>query len=287
MILVTGATGHLGGAAIDFLLKKVPANTLAALVRTADKGQDLAQKGIALRIGNYHDRASLATAFAGIDALLFISSGDTNDRVTQHLNVVKAAAEAGVSFIAYTGVAATKTEGSVFQWFLDDHFKTDQAIRDSGMRYALLHHTLYGDFLPAFTGEKAADTGIHLPAGTGKVPYAARIDMAEAAANVLTGDTSESREYIIGAGTAYSFSDVAEQLAALSGQPVAYTDIPEAAFHTFLESISLPPDVIALSAGFVAAIKAGELDTPADDLEKLLGRKPKGLAEIVKEAYGL
>jgi len=58
MILVTGATGQLGSATINFLLKKVPATEIAALVRDEAKAADLKAKGVEIRIGNYDDKAS-------------------------------------------------------------------------------------------------------------------------------------------------------------------------------------------------------------------------------------
>ena len=53
MILITGATGHLGKATIDFLLKKgISANNIAALVRDEAKAADLKALGITLRKGD-------------------------------------------------------------------------------------------------------------------------------------------------------------------------------------------------------------------------------------------
>ena len=103
MILITGATGHLGKATIDFLLKKgVSATNIVALVRDEAKAADLKALGVGLRKGDYNDAASLETAFQGIDKLLLVSSSDINDRTAQHLNAVNAAKKAGVKHIIYT-----------------------------------------------------------------------------------------------------------------------------------------------------------------------------------------
>ncbi len=55
MILVTGATGHLGTAVIETLLKKESANNIAAFVRNESKAADLKEKGVSIRVGNYDD----------------------------------------------------------------------------------------------------------------------------------------------------------------------------------------------------------------------------------------
>jgi uncharacterized protein YbjT (DUF2867 family) len=46
MILVTGATGHLGSAIINYLLKKLSASQIAALVRDVSKAAGLKEKGV-------------------------------------------------------------------------------------------------------------------------------------------------------------------------------------------------------------------------------------------------
>lgn len=76
MILVTGATGHLGTAVIRQLLKKTPANKIAAFARDAGKAADLKEKGVDIRVGSYDDAASLDKALRGIEKVLVIAGTD-------------------------------------------------------------------------------------------------------------------------------------------------------------------------------------------------------------------
>src|SRR5688500_17019474 len=130
MILVTAATGHLGTATIDYLLqKKVPASQIAGLVRDEKKAAGLAAKGISLRIGDYHDAASLQAAFKGIDTLVFISSGSLQDRVAQHKNVVDAAKASGVQHIIYTSVLKASEKLKFVPGI--DHYHTENFLKES------------------------------------------------------------------------------------------------------------------------------------------------------------
>ena len=108
-IVITGATGQLGGLAIQSLVgKKVPANQIVAVVRNVEKASALAELGIELRLGDYNDQASLEKAFAGASKLLFFPSPDAHDetlRMAQHTNVVNAAKTAQVGHILYYGFA--------------------------------------------------------------------------------------------------------------------------------------------------------------------------------------
>src|SRR5215217_4037784 len=111
-ILVTGATGQLGKAAVSELLQKVDANNISVLVRDPQKAEDLKEKGINVIKGDYNDYASLVAAFKGVNKLYFVSSSDVMKRFAQHQNVVKAAGEAGVGHIIYTSAQRKSEDGT-------------------------------------------------------------------------------------------------------------------------------------------------------------------------------
>jgi NAD(P)H dehydrogenase (quinone) len=105
MILVTGATGHLGNAVIQSLVKKgVPAHEITALVRDENKAVHLKDQGIQMRVGNYNDYDSLKEALRGVDKLLLISSNELADSLIQQKDVINAAKENGVQYIVYTSM---------------------------------------------------------------------------------------------------------------------------------------------------------------------------------------
>ena len=88
-LLVTGATGQLGSLVIEALLKTTQAAEIAGMVRQGKDGAEaravrLREQGVQTRSADYDDPASLRSAFAGVERLLFISSSATEGRVTQH-----------------------------------------------------------------------------------------------------------------------------------------------------------------------------------------------------------
>jgi NAD(P)H dehydrogenase (quinone) len=66
-ILVTGATGRLGGQVVEFLLRRIAAANIVALARDPAKLQPLAEKGVDIRVEDYLDAGSLERAFSGVD----------------------------------------------------------------------------------------------------------------------------------------------------------------------------------------------------------------------------
>ena len=287
MILITGATGHFGRATIDFLLKKnIPPNNIVGMVRHIEKAGDLKTKGIGLRVGDYDDYSGLLSAFKGIDRLLLISGSDIMNRSKQQENAVKAAKEAGVKHIIYTSfVRKNETETSPLAMLGKAHIETEKNIKASGLTYTILLDNLYADILPMFMGEKVLETGIFLPAGDGKASFATRLDMAEAAANILTSEGHENKEYILSNDTNYSFNDVATLLSEISGKQVPYISPSTEVFTETLSKAGVPMEAIAMTVGFCEAINQGEFFTTKSDLGYLLGRKPTSIKEYLKSVY--
>jgi NAD(P)H dehydrogenase (quinone) len=287
MILVTGSTGHFGKATIDFLLKKIPSSGIAALARDKNKAADLAAKGIDIRTGDYTDFDSMVKAFTGIEKLLLISSNDMNDRGGQHVNAVNAAQKAGVKHIVYTSADIKDPLQSAIAFITDGHVKAENQIKNSGMTYTILKNNLYAECIPMFLGEKLPETGVFFPAGTGRTPFAARIDMAEAAAHVLTTDGHGNEEYSISSDTSYSFSDVADILSEISGRKIPYLNPTKEVFTEQLIKAGIPEMYVGFTAAFAEAIRRDEFNLPGTTLESLLGRKPMSLKAFLQTIYSI
>lgn len=158
-------------------------------------------------------------------------------------------------------------------------------MKASRIAYTILRNGYYLDMLPMFIGD-ALETGrIYYPAGDGRASFAARIDLAEAAANVLISDGHENRIYHTCGNTSYSFHDVAKSLSELAGKKIEYVDIPLEAMKDELRRSQVSELEVDLMTGIAESIKYNEGDYPSPDLENLLGRKPVGLKEFLKQTY--
>jgi NAD(P)H dehydrogenase (quinone) len=288
MILVTGATGHLGNAAIQSLLKKgVPAREITALVRDETKAVNLKNQGIQIKIGNYNDYNSLVDALEGVDKLFLISSNDvTGDTLLQHKNVINAAKGNGVQHIVYISQEIKDDETTAIPFVIQVHRATVEYIKETGIAYTVFNDSLYADSIGKFSGEAFLENGIFFPAGDGKVPFVSRTDIGEAAAVVLTTPGHEYKTYTITANTAHSFEDVAGMLSAITGKQVKYLKPDLNTYIDALGKAGVPKEVVGFLGAFSTAIRNGEFDTQRSDLGHLLGRKPTELKEFLKVTYG-
>lgn len=285
MILITGATGHLGALATGFLLQRTDASGIAVMARDPARVADL---HVNIRAGDYDDPCSLHTAFKGVDKLYFISSPDVTRREQQHLNVVEAAVQAGVKQVIYTSFQRKADDpASPVASVTRSHIVTENALRRSGIPFTILRHNLYLEYVPLFAGEHVIRTGvIYQPSGKGRAAFASRKDMAEAAAGILLGAGHENKTYDFSNTRSWSYGDVAAILTEISGKKITHVSPSPAEFKTSLLHAGVPDEAVDVSAAFSLAIKAGEFDTPGTELQTLLGRAPLGAEEYLRGVYG-
>ncbi|RZK40917.1 MAG: SDR family oxidoreductase [Pedobacter sp.] len=285
MILVTGASGNLGTAVIEILLKKVSADKIAGLCRNIGSARSLEERQINIRIGDYTDKASLKSAFVGIKRLLLISSNG-DDALNDHKNVIDVAKESGVEHIYYTSGALNRNVAkSLLGPLVDSYITTENYLIESGITYTIFQNGLYMETIPFFVGEEVLQTGIYLPAGNGKASFAKRTDMAEAIANVLAGEGHNNRTYVTSAVPSYSFSQIAGMLSKLSGREVTYTNPSQSAYEMLLIEAGVDKGTIWYLSLLASIIKNNEYEIVESDLEQLLGRKPIDLQQYLNETF--
>lgn len=287
MILITGATGHLGRAVIQTLLMKLPADEIAAFVRDAQKASDLEAQGVDLRVGDYDNVASIESAMQGIEKVLLISGGNVPNPVQQHNNVIDAAKKAKVTCFTYTG-RSLKNRETLKSDLMDTHFQTEDLIIQSGMNYILFRNSFYMDSLDYFLlGPDVARTGINLPAGNGKVAFALRSEMGEAIANVLVNENCNNNIYNFTGAESYSFVDVAETLSELMNKPIKYNSLTPEMYLEQLKERGTPEHMAEQILNFMLDIKNGQEELVSSSLENKLGRKPTTLKEGLKQLLNL
>lgn len=101
--LITGATGGLGSQVLAHLAATVPPSSLAAASSKESNRAQFEARGIAFRVTNFDDPASLEAAFDGVENLFFVSTNtfDNERRARQHRNVIEAAKKVGVKHVSF------------------------------------------------------------------------------------------------------------------------------------------------------------------------------------------
>jgi NAD(P)H dehydrogenase (quinone) len=281
MIVITGATGHLGRLVVADLLKKVPASEVAVAVRNVEKAAELAERGVDVRYADYEKPETLVAAFRGATKVLLISANAVGKRVAQHRNAVDAIKAASPRLLVYTSILNADTSGISLA---KEHLATEEMIRQSGVPFTILRN---GWYLENYTENLAPALqygAIAGSAGNGRVAAAARADYAAAAVEVLTTDGHEGKTYELAGDAAFTMSELAAEVSNAAGKPVAYNNLPPDVYRDMLVGVGLPAPVAEMLVEADLGLERGELASNRDDLRRLIGRSTTPMAAAVRAA---
>jgi NAD(P)H dehydrogenase (quinone) len=252
-IIISGASGQLGGLVVEALLARgVQPSSLILVSRTPETLERYTQLGASARFGDFTQPESLATAYEGGTKLLLISlntRGNPNPRVAReraalHQTAIDAAVAAGVKHIVYTSFVDADNNVSPIAV---DHRLTEAMLRASGVAWTSLRDQWYADGLVGEAARMVADRRVVVRRADPGTAYVTREDCAEAAAAVLTTPGHENRVYEITGPERVRARDLAAVASELTGidievvegTPAEEADLPE-----------LPPSGTTLTTDF-------------------------------------
>lgn len=164
------------------------------------------------------------------------------------------------------------------------HRATEQAIVDAGLPAVVLRNGWYTENHTAALSGALARGILAGSAGEGRIASAARADLAEAAAVVLTLEDQAGKTYDLTGDATWTLSELAAEAAAQSGTPLAYADLPAEQYRRILHQAGLPEPAVDLIVDSDVHISRGALAHVTGDLTALLGRPATPLSATVAQA---
>lgn len=294
MIIVSGASGSFGRQTAELLIDAVDPGQLILTSRTPDKLADLAARGAQVRFADFDDPASLERAFAGGTRMLLISTARVGSRVGQHINAMNAAVAAGVRHIAYTSLLGVAEEGNPAIVKLD-HLATEQALERCGAAWTFLRDSQYSEAIAGAMVPPALATG-RLPdnAHGGRIAFVSRDDCVAVAAAVLRTDGHENQAYDLTGPEIWTIGEALALASEIAGKPIEVVPVDDDGMFRHFDAMGIPrhasDDVIdgpipwcsEDMVTFGASIRLGYFDRLTDCVERITGRKPKRLEEVMK-----
>ncbi len=274
-ILVTGAGGQLGRRIVELLLEGGATNVVAG---SRDPSK-LSLPGVEARKVDFSDEASLATAFAGIDQVLLIST-DVVGEIRQKLQVaaVNAAAKAGVKHIVYTSLTNPGPDSAVL--LAPDHHITETTIAATGTPYTFLRNAIYMDMLMMALPHALSTGQWYSAQGQGKLGRITREDCARAAAAVLLAGPQGNRVFDIANTEMLTADETAAVASAIAGKPLSVVHVDDASLSAGMEGAGMPKPFADLLTSFETATRLGQSEV-ASHFEQVTGRKPTSLRDYL------
>ena len=275
---VSGASGHLGRATVAELLER-GGHDVVAITRTPES---IGAPALG-RFGDYDKPESLADAYAGLDRLLIIPTTDfgRGKRGSQAIAAIEAAVKAGVSQIVFMSAAGTRHEEEPA--IGASYWRGEQHLIATAPAWTILRMNYYAE---AFLQEAQAslDHGVLTGLAENRVAFVARDDVAAAAAGILTGDGHNGAIYNATGPERLSGAERAALVAEISGRPFAFLALPEDQLRAGLTQAGLPDEVVNVVIDIQTNFVAGAFDIATGDIERLSGRPPKSLREVLAAA---
>jgi uncharacterized protein YbjT (DUF2867 family) len=276
MILVTGATGLNGKE----LLRVLSASGVAvrALVRNPARAEEIAAlPNVEIVQGDMAHPETLAAGLRGVDRAMLISSSDPMMLDVQ-TNFIDAARKAGVKHIVKLSGIMPELD-SAFR-FARMHGEIEKRLEASGMAFT---HLRAGEFMPAYFRQVpniTAKGAMFLPMEDARIASIDVGDIAEIAAQVLTGSGHEGKTYPLTGPEALTMTEVAAKLSAATGKTIRYVNVPPDGARQAHLAAGMPPYLADALFELFAERRNGKEAKVWPDAGVLLGRRPTSFDEF-------
>jgi len=289
MILVTGATGTVGGHLVR-LLTAAGAPT-RAFVRSPESADNLRGYDVQIAEGDYAQPQSLRRALEGVDRLFLLSPvGEHSARLASA--VLDAAEEvagtSGVSPYVVKLAALGSDDPAAPIRLLREHGVVLERLRGGQLPWTALLANAFLQNLLAQAAQVQERGTLTSPVGDGRVSYVDARDIAAVAARLLTApagsapsQAGEGSKYVLTGAEAVSYADIAGRFSAVLGREVAVEDIDLARYRDMVRGWGLPESTAEALVELAEYQRSGAAATVSDDVRRVTGRDPAGVEDFL------
>jgi NAD(P)H dehydrogenase (quinone) len=276
---VSGASGHLGRAVVLELLQRPGAHEVVAITRTPETVSGPAQE----RFGDYNRPESLAKAYTGLDRLLIITTVDPEPgkRGAQIIAAIDAAMKAGVKHVVLMSAVGTRQEEEPARGA--SYWRGEQHLIATAPAWTILRMNFYAEAFVQLA-QAALNQGVLTGLAENRAAFVARGDVAAAAAGILIADGHAGAIYNATGPERLSGAERAALIAEITSRPLAFRVITEEQLRAGLTQAGLPAGAVNTVVSIQTSFAAGAYDIVTGDVERLGGRPPKPLRDVLTGA---
>ena len=273
---ISGANGHLGRAVLTRLRELPGDHTIAGISRSPQTVQQADEA----RFGDYDFPGTLQEAYAGLDRLLIIPTGDTayGARARQLVAAIDAALTAGVGHIVLISDVGTREEPEphvgAASWVGEQH------LSKSARSWTILRANY---FMESYAEEVLLWQAVGRLAelSENRVGFVSRDDVAAAAAGILVGAGHSGAIYNATGAETLSVADRAALISKITGRPIEVVQTSIAGLWQELRAAGFPEDYLDIVLDTKRKTSESGFDIVTGDVERLSGRRPTSLSDVL------
>jgi uncharacterized protein YbjT (DUF2867 family) len=287
-ILVSGATGRTGGAAIDTLLGM--GKRVRAYVRSDDERVSaLRKRGVEIAVGNFTDIAEISAAMEGIRSAYFLHP-IAPGIIGAAAYFAQAAKEAGVTAIVNMSQISARRESKSHA--AQDHWISERVFDWSGVATTHLRPTFFAEWLvyPHFAKEIWARKKIEFPFGNGRHAPIAADDQGRVIAHILANPAGhEGKIYTLHGPVEMNHTEIAAEMSKVLDAKIDYAPTSIDDFNQKMEKLYkfhpfLAQHLVEVAQNYQDGIFAGTNDV----VERITGTRAlsvRAFLEKHREAF--
>lgn len=238
-----------------------------------------------VRRADYDDPASLRAAFRNTDLLVLIPTlAPVEERLHQHDNALRAAAENGVGRVVFSSFQAVGARSRFSRAAF--YREGESRLRESVPAWTIVRSGLHLEFLGVHLRGAMERGVLSVPAPHGRVAAVSRDDIARGLAAVCLGEDHAGEIYGITGVRAVSMREVAATASRIAGREMAFLPCDRDRYTASLGSRGVPEPAIEAWTSTWEAVEAGELERVSGDLQRLTGRGAPSLPDQLRPLLG-
>ena len=280
MILVTGASGNVGSAVLQELLR-VGAPVRAMYRSDGDRAK--APAGANPVIADFADRPSLDRALEGVERV-FLVCAPIPQLAELESKMVDACQERGIRHLVQSSALGADTYDKSFpKW----HAVVERKLRASGIPATILRPESFMQNVTTYFASTITSQGAFYAAGgTAPIAFVDVRDVGAVAAKVLTSNGHAGKAYTLTGPEALNYTRIAEKLSAQLGKPVKYVALTQQQLRQSMHDMGMPPWQVEALADLQAYYTDGPGAKVTADVRAVLGREPITFDQFLKDNAG-
>lgn len=277
MILVTGATGDVGGAVLAGLADK----PVAVRAFVGDRA-DITIKAANIEVvrGDFSSDADMRRALEGVDAA-FLATEICPAMVDMQSKFIALAKIGGVRRLVHlSGVGANLQIccARTLRWL----GQLEATASSSGMTVTHLRSTFMMQNLLQFAAEIKREGLIAGPFRSGRWTFVDAQDVGAVGAVVLLNEQHDGQTFVVTGSESLSYKTVAERFSVALGKPVRYVDITANEARGKLQAAGHNPVMVEATLELWDACASNLVNVaPTNIVQELTGRPPRSLEDFI------
>lgn len=268
MIFVTGASGNVGSAVVDYLRS----HQIPVRIGSRSPSHDAV-------LFDFLDPSTYEAAVQGCDAIfLFRPPAVANTKETLN-RLIDVARSQNVRHIVFISVAGAGDNPMV------PHHATEQHLKQGSQDWTILRPGFFAQNLgDAYREDIVKNDRIFLPAGGGRVAFIDTRDLSEVAAKILMNPTiHRGKTYTLTGAKANTFYEVAEMLSEELDRTITYrpASIPGYCLHLFRRKT--PLEQILIFTILHIGLRFGQAETVDETLPQWLEHPSRSIRDYIRD----